>query len=121
MELKSRREKGYGNSLVPGVCQGMSVHGGLEMPLCEAMKVNTGLPWRTPRGERCTTIGYLLRKAANREKKCVVVNKAERSWRSDEHFDIRHRGAEFGEFLAGFTSCFGPVFPYCKYKDTPSP
>ena len=36
-------------------------------------------------------MGYLLRKAVNSEwnqlkrKKCVVVNKAERSWRSEEH------------------------------------
>jgi hypothetical protein len=36
-------------------------------------------------------MGYLLRKAVNSEwnqlkkKKCVVVNKVERSWRSEEH------------------------------------
>lgn len=25
-----------------------------------------------------------------------MVNKAEKSWRSEEHFDVRHGGAEFG-------------------------
>jgi hypothetical protein len=46
-------------------------------------------------------------------KKCVAVNKAERgSWRTEECFDIRHEVAEFGVCLAGFLSCFGPVFPY---------
>ena len=41
----------------------------------------------------------LLRRAANREwnqpkrKKCAAVNKAERSWRSEERFDIRHGDA----------------------------
>ena len=65
-------------------------------------------------------VGYLPRKAANREwnqpkrKKCVAVNKAERSWRSEEHYAIRHGDAEFGvcplvfslalvqDFLTGF-------------------
>lgn len=57
-------------------------------------------------------------KAAEREqtqskrKKCVVVNKTVRSWRSKEYFDIRHGDTEFGVYPAGFWSCFGPVFPY---------
>ena len=44
-------------------------------------------------------MGHLSRKAANREwnqtksMKCVV---AERSWRSEEHFDMSHRDGEFG-------------------------
>jgi hypothetical protein len=53
--------------------------------------------------------GYLLRKAANREwkqprrKKFVAVNKVEkRSWRSEDHFDIRHGDAEFGGCPAAF-------------------
>lgn len=41
----------------------------------------------------------------------VVVNKAERSWRAEEHFDLRHGDAEFGDGPAGFRFCFGPVFP----------
>ena len=30
------------------------------------------------------------------------MNKAERSWRPEEHFDIRHGDAEFGDCSAGF-------------------
>lgn len=47
-------------------------------------------------------MGYLPRKAATREcnqpkrKKFVAVNKAERSWRAEEHFDIKHGDAELG-------------------------
>ena len=44
--------------------------------------------------------------------KCVAVNKAERSWRSEEHFEIRHGDAELVVYLASFWSCFGPVFPH---------
>ena len=56
-------------------------------------------------------MGFLQRKAASREwkqpkRKCVAVNKAERSWRSEEHFDIRHGDAEF-------RVSFGPVFSHC--------
>ena len=43
--------------------------------------------------------------------KCVAVSKAERSWRSEERFDISHEDAEFRVCPAGFQSCFGPVFP----------
>ena len=61
--------------------------------------------------------GYPTRKAANKEqnqpkrKQCVVVNKAERSWRYEECFDIRHGDAEFGVRQTSFQSCFGLVFP----------
>ena len=46
-------------------------------------------------------MGYLLRKAAEREgnqpkrNKCVRANKAEKSWRPEEHFHIRHGDAVF--------------------------
>jgi hypothetical protein len=49
-----------------------------------------------------------LREAANRElnhptrKNCVTLNKAAKSWRFEEHFDIRHGDTEFGAYLAGF-------------------
>ena len=58
-----------------------------------------------------------MRKAGNIEwnqpkrMKFVEVIKAERSWRSEECFDIRHGDAEFEVCPAGFWSCFGPVFP----------
>ena len=82
------------------------------------MKVNSGLTWRLQDVRDVRAVGYLLRKAANREwkqskrKKYVSVNKAERSWRSEEHFDIRHGDAEFGVCPARFWSSFGPVFSY---------
>jgi hypothetical protein len=63
-------------------------------------------------------MGYLLRKAANRErnqprrKKCVAVNEKERSWRPEDPFDTRHRDAEFGVCPVGFQSCFGSVIPH---------
>jgi hypothetical protein len=48
-------------------------------------------------------VGYLLRKAANRDlnlpkkKNSAALNKAERRWRSEECFDIRHGDAEFAQ------------------------
>ena len=89
---------------------GVSLHGGLKRVWCEAVKVKPGLPWRPQNVGDATAIGYLLRGAANKElnqpkrKKCVAVNKDERSWRSKEHFDIRHGDAEFGVCPAGFQS-----------------
>jgi hypothetical protein len=47
-------------------------------------------------------MAYLPKRAANRvwnqpkREKCVIINKAERSWRSEESFDIRHGNAVFG-------------------------
>ena len=80
------------------------------------MKVKSALLWRTQNVVDARTVGYQPSKATNREwnqlkrKKCVAVNKAERSWRSEEHFDIRHGDAESGVCPARFWSCFGPVF-----------
>ena len=61
-----------------------SLNGGLvEKPLHEVMKVNPVLPLRTQNVRGAKTMGYLLKRAANREwnqlkrKKCVTVNKAE--------------------------------------------
>lgn len=75
----------------------------------------------TPKCWRCqsilaSSVEYLLRRAAYREwnqpnrHKCVAVNIAERSWRSEEHFDIRLGKAEFRVCPAGFWSYFSPVF-----------
>ena len=56
-----------------------------------------------------------LGKVTNREwnqptrKKCVVVNKAERNWRSEECFDIRHGDTEFGVCTVSSWSYLGPV------------
>ena len=68
------------------------------------------LPWIPQDVRDARATGYLLRKAANREwkqpkgKKFAAVNKDEKSWRSEEHFDIRHGDAEFGVCPAGFLS-----------------
>ena len=74
--------------------------------------------WRPQEVGDFRTMGYLLRRAANREwnqpkrKKYVSVKKAERSWRSEEHFDIRLGDEEFGVCPAVFQFCFGPVYPH---------
>ena len=89
-----------------------------ETTLCEAVKVKPRLPWRPQDVRDARAMGYLLRKAASREwnqskrEKCVAVSKAEMSWRSEEHFDIRHEDSVFGVGPAGVWSCVGPVFPY---------
>jgi hypothetical protein len=55
----------------------------------EQEAVKSKLPWRPQDVRNARTMGYLLRKTANREwnqprrKKCVTVVKAERNWASD--------------------------------------
>ena len=58
---------------------GVSLNGGLvERPLCEAVKLKPGLPWRTQDVRDARVVGYLPRRAAKREwnqpkrKKCVA-------------------------------------------------
>ena len=86
---------------------GVSPHGGLEKPLCQAVKVKPGLPWRPQNVGDARAMGYLPRKAPNkawnqpRRKECSAISKAERSLRY-EHFDIRHRDAKFGICLFCF-------------------
>ena len=80
-------------------------------------------------------MGHLPRKAANREwshpkrKKCIAVQKAEQSWKSEDRFDIRHGDGEFEVCPAGFglalvqyfltmlpSLCFGMVmYILCHY------
>ena len=68
-----------------------------------------GLPWRPREVRDARALGYLRRRGANRErnqskrKKCAAVNKAERSWRSEEGFGMSHGDAEFGVYPAGFS------------------
>ena len=63
----------------------------------------------TPAKERCRQ-GV---EPAQETKKHAAVNKAERSWRSKEHFDIRHGGAEFGVCPAVFCPVFLQIlFPF---------
>ena len=88
-------------------CVRVSLHGGPERLLCEAVVVKPGLPWRSQDVGDARAVGFMLRKVANREwnqpkrKKYVAVNKAERSWSSHECFDIRH-----GDAIWSFPSCF---------------
>ena len=83
----------------------------------EQEAVTLKLPWR-PQDARA--VGYLLRKAANRElnqrkrmKLLLTIRSAnssqqeKKSWRSEECFDIIHGDAEFGVCTAGFLPCFG--------------
>jgi hypothetical protein len=67
-------------------------------------------------------MGYHPREAAKREISkpdrgvCVVVHKAERSWRSEKCLDITHGDAqlEFAQFVVGIAlvHSFLTVFPY---------
>ena len=61
-------------------------------------------PWDIYQGE-------LLTGNENSPRECIALKKAERSWRSEEHFDIRRGVEEFEACLDGFWSCFGSVFP----------
>lgn len=84
---------------------GVSLHGDLERSLCEAMKVKPGLPWRPQNVGDTRAVGYLQRRAANREwnqpmrKRHIAVNKDERSWRSEEYFNFRHGDTEFTQIV----------------------
>ena len=53
--------------------------------------------WNTCQGKLLIESG-----TRSRERSCVVVNKTERSWKYEEHFDIRGEDAEFGLCPAGF-------------------
>lgn len=64
---------------------GVSLCGGLERPLYEAMEVKPRFSWRPQNAEDVRTVRYLPRKSANREwnqlkrKKWVAINKDKRS------------------------------------------
>ena len=68
------------------------------------MNLKPGLP-RRPQDAR--VLGYLPRRAVTREwnqprrEKRVAVNRAEKSWISEECFDIRHGDVEFKVCPAG--------------------
>ena len=60
----------------------------------EKLKVKPGLCWKHHNVGDSRVVGYLLRKAANREwnkpkrEKFVSTNNTERNWRSEDCFDI---------------------------------
>lgn len=97
---------------------GVSLHGGPEKPLCEAEKVKPGSPWIPPDVGDARIVVHLSRRAANRQynqpkrEKCIEMNKAERRWKSEEHFDIRHGVWSLPSWfsvLLSFSICLGIV------------
>jgi hypothetical protein len=98
-------------------CVRVTLHGGLQRPLHEVVKVKLGLPWRHQDVGNSRAMGSLPRRVVNREwnqpkiKKCGSIIKAERSWRSEKHFDTRHRDAELRVCPTDIWSCFDLVFP----------
>jgi hypothetical protein len=75
--------------------------------------VTLKLPWRLKAIKDARAMGYVLRKAANREwnqprrKQLLQSTKMKKEWRSEDRFDISHGDAEFGVYPAGFLSFFG--------------
>ena len=72
--------------------------GGLQKIMCgsktlEQETVTLRLPSRPQDLWDVRAVGYLLRKNQPKRKNCAAVNTAERSWRSEECFNIRHRDA----------------------------
>lgn len=45
------------------------------------------------------------------QKKCDADDKCEQNWRPEKYFDIRHKDTDFGVFMTGVWSWFGPVLP----------
>lgn len=77
----------------------MSLHGGQERPLGEAVKVKPGLLWRPQDVGDARAVGYLPRRAANREwdQPRREVCCGQQRWnrlRSEEHSDIRRGDLE---------------------------
>ena len=75
----------------------------------------TWIALETPNVGVVRIVRYLQKKATYMSgtiprERSVAVSKAKMSYRSEEHFDIRHGDVEFGVFPAGFWSCFGSVF-----------
>ena len=100
----------------------VSLHRGLQKPLHGTVKVKLELSW-LPQDIRDTRApGYLLRRAANcklkqpKRKKCVVVNKAERSCRSEERLtpDMESQSLEYSQlvFSLALVRYFLTVFPF---------
>lgn len=95
---------------------GSSLCGCPERPLHEAVRVKPGYCWRHQAVVDARTVGRMSRRAASQvwnkpETEKCVANKVGGSWSSDEHFDIRHRDAQFGVCLDDFHSYCGPVIP----------
>jgi hypothetical protein len=72
LPLQLRKSNDAGN------VSGVSLHGDLERPLCEAVKVKPGLPWRPQNVRDARATGSLPKRAAIRKWNCVGVNTAGR-------------------------------------------
>ena len=100
----------------PNPFEGAQIKCGSQTFLQNDIKLK--LPWRPQDIRDARAVGYLLRKAANREwnqpkrKNCAAINQAERNWRSEKYIDIRHSDAEFEVCPASFWCFFGPIFPF---------
>ena len=84
----------------------VSLHVVLERPLHQAVEVKPGLCGRPQDvgGARVTVFlpretEDFLGNQSEKERECVAVNKDERSWRSEEHSNVRHGDGEFGVCL----------------------
>lgn len=68
----------------------MFLHGGPEKPLHEAVKAKPGFHWIPQDVRNARVVRYLPKKVVDREwdqlmrKKCVTVNKIERTWSPEE-------------------------------------
>lgn len=86
---------------------GLPLHGGTERSLCDTVKRESGFQVRLQDVEEARAISYLPRGAGSqvwnqpKRKKYVAVNQAERSWRYEQLFDIRHGDTEFGVYPVG--------------------
>lgn len=100
---------------------GMSLHGGLEWPLCEAVEVKPGLTWNLQDVGDARVVGRLLRAAdteANQFKREVLHSTKLKGIGDLKRADIRHGDAEYGVCLAGLQTCFSSVFLH--YASFPS-
>lgn len=85
-----------------------SLQGGLERLSYKTVKVNSGLCWRPQEGGDARVMRHLSRKIADRvwhrhkREKYAALNKAERDWRSEMPFDIRHGNIAFGVYPVDF-------------------
>lgn len=86
---------------------GVSLHGGLERPLCKAMKVKPGLPWRPQNVGDDRAVGYFQRRDSNRgispwERGVLQPTKMKGAGGLKSTFDIKHGDTEFGVCPATF-------------------
>jgi hypothetical protein len=105
------------------------LYGGPELPLGKAVKLKHELSWTPQDFGDARDMEYLLRKITNWEdnqtkrkqirktkqnnkKELYSVNCGERTWKSAEHFHIKHEAVEFRICPVGFGFCFAPIFSH---------